>query len=243
MNLLEAIKDLCYRMHVVETKYNVKINLLRDEIEKENSHYNKLKGKEPNLWFQGLILLFMVPFCLCFGVYLFNDGEVNNSAVFVTIMAIVTVAAIILNAVRAKAAYAVRKKRAETWWEKEGKNAVMVYGKIVDETIEEGNKYLIENPLVYEIPESYRTEDDCYALYKIILQRRAFSIEEALSVYADDINAAHQRWMDKYEENKRWEELSERQAELQRTLEQTNQELAYSELMLDEIRIRHKYGD
>lgn len=182
-------------------------------------------------------------FCYELCTYLINGEKLENPKAFAILMGIITVATILFNIIRAKASYTLRKKSAESWWEAEGKEAVILLRQALDRIIDKGNSYLSENPLLYEIPESYRTEDDCYALYKIILQRRAFSIEEALSVYADDITAQHQRWLEKYEADKRWEEFSERQEEMQRTLEQTRQELAFADYLIDDIRIHQKYGD
>lgn len=244
MNLVEEMKDLCYRLRILEKEYEPKIDELENKLQGVNDHYNKLKGKKPNLWLQGMVITVFTPFAVFFAaIAIMKEPNTDSVIPLVIISAFACVILLILNFIRAKTSYAARKKRAEDWWECTGKPAVLTLNKRIDEIAREGGEFLGQNSLVNEIPKYYLTIEHCFAIYEILLQRRAISLEEAFSVYSSDLSAAHQRWMDKYEENKRWEEFSERQAELQRTLEQTNQELAYGELMLDEIRIRNKYGD
>lgn len=245
MNLLDTLKDLCFRLYKIETEYQPKIDALVNEINALNANYNKMKGKEPNLWLQGTVIV-TIAFSILFvaGLLLFAlSPDTASPAGFLIFCVILCVALLIFNAIRAKSAYAVRKKRAENWWESTGKPDALILKRNMDDITEEGRDFLRQNPLVDQIPECYLTEEHCLGIHKILLQRRAVSLEEAISVYDDVRHAEHERWMEKHENDRRWEEFSERQAQMQRTLEQTERDLAYSELMLDEIRIRQKYGD
>ncbi len=238
------MEDLCWRLRIAEKDFYPKINALSEKIEDTNRYYNKLKGKSPNLWLQGMLIGVLTPIAVIFAEIAIIKEPKPGIGVFIAVTtSVITVALIILNIIRAKAFYAVRKKRADDWWERTGKPSVLTLKKSIDEIAAETADFLGENPLLYEIPQYLRTMEHCFAIYEILLQRRAVSLEEAFSVYSSDLSAEHRRWMEKYEENKRWEEFSERQAEMQRTLEQTKNELAYADLMLDEIRIGQKYGD
>lgn len=158
-------------------------------------------------------------------------------------MAIPTIVLIILNIIRAKAAYAVRKKRASKWWETTGKAEVLMLKSRIEEISDEARDFVWQNPVIDEIPEDLRTEEDCLLIYKILLQRKAVSLEEAISVFFDIRSEERRREREKEEADRRWEEYTERQDRMQKTLERTERDIAFTGLMIDEMRIRQKYGD
>lgn len=246
MTLLEAIKDLCYRLYTYESEYEPKIDALYSELERTNKTYNRLKGKEPNLWLQSITIFFVVPtvvILFCTQILKADSTSVSDRIMVALAMAIPTIVLIILNIIRAKAAYAVRKKRASKWWETTGKAEVLMLKSRIEEISDEARDFVWQNPVIDEIPEDLRTEEDCLLIYKILLQRKAVSLEEAISVFFDIRSEERRREREKEEADRRWEEYTERQDRMQKTLERTERDIAFTGLMIDEMRIRQKYGD
>lgn len=233
MSLLDLLGDLLSRFYKVDKENAAQINTLKAQIHAVNNYYENLKGKKPNLVIQGIILWFVCPIFAVI-IYLILHSFFKNNPLFDEISSaiapmfvIVTVIIIIINCIRGSAKYSSKKKRADEWWDKVGKNQVVSINNSINSIQSESTALLTANPLYWQIPDFWRNVNDVCGLYEIVLQRRAVSLEEAISVYygVKDAQYQHEEIIDAIREAKEANERAyEETAQLREELEEKRRE-------------------
>ena len=241
MNLQEQLLDLTARMHVAENDLCPQLEDAQAKLQEVNRRYNKIRGKEPNLWLRSFIVALIIP--MIFAYVMQNVLYGKPSALIIGSIIATSAVGVIMNIILSKGVYAMRKKHADSWWNETGKGVALTISNAISNMRQSMYEYVAENPLLEQIPQDWWSESDCAALYKIILQRRAITLEEAFSVYSDMIEAELQREIDREERRRAIAAITERQEELQRSLDRAERDRVFTNMALDDIRFHIKYGD
>ena len=237
VTLEEQLLDLVARLHVAENDLCPQLDDAEIKLEKVNKRYKRLKGREPNLWFQSFIVALSVS--LIFALIMQNTLRGKPSKIIVAALCVSAVVGVILNILRAKAVYSIRRKRADAWWNDTGKEAALTINNAIANMRQSMYEYVAENPLLAQIPEHWWSEYDCKALYSLVLQHRASSLAEAIALYESILENARRR----EQEIERHYRECEAQAEMQRRLDQAERDRSAALFALEDIRYHIKHGD
>ena len=252
MDLMGLLDDLLGRLRDVEDNYVPRINLMRNNIEELDSCYIKMK-KRKSFWLFFIVILIVWYLTSVLVPFIFKDrlpklpflGIVKSfydtvipgnkldltvpeniwNAISVPVMLLL----IIINSIRIPIINLTRKKRAKDWWESDGKLRGLELTRSIEELSAEALNILRQNPLYERFPNCWRNINDCRRIANIVLQRRAFSLEEAFSVYDDILDQEYEKKQE-LEERRR---ISENIAALTNELRENERRRERDKIALD----------
>lgn len=256
MDLKDLIGDMAMRFINTEKKQYAQIRKLQLQIQAVNSNYEVLKAK-PHIFIQNIFLyilgmgIFMLLFYLVFNVTpsfkesysAWLDEDRSRIYIFVALTFIFPIILLILNVIRAKNKQKKRQRKADEWWEQNGKTKVVEINNSIEALKTEAYQYLSMNPLYEQfVSWGWDNSEDCGRVYDVTVRYNLSSIQQAFSVYEEVLEQEYEREQDRYQKQQildAIEENNQYQAELAEQGRRAEMDRSIIELQLSEIKHRH----